>query len=155
MEYSYRKELHGTIDLLEQKVIDYEIIPINKNLLNDVKSYDNCEMLLERMDNSWEKEKFFEMSVGYVAVKDKKMIGIIFGSARYLDYVAIDIEVDKKYRRMGIAENLTKYFLKECQLKKLIAQWDCVESNIPSQKLAEKCGFILFKKRPYYWFDIG
>lgn len=155
MEYSYRYEQDNTIDLSEDKEKDYTIIAINRILLDDVNSYDNCEMLLDRMNNSWEKEAFVKMSLGFVAVKDNKMIGIIFGSAKYLDYLAIDIEVGKEYRRKGIAEKLTKYFIEECQNKRLIAQWDCVESNIASQKLAEKTGFTLFKKRPYYWFDIN
>ncbi len=36
----------------------------------------------------------------------------------------------------------------------IIVQWDHVESNMASARLAKKCGFVLFKKRPYYWFKI-
>ena len=87
--------------------------------------------------------------------KAGRIVGIIFGSARYENIIAVDIEVEETYRRRGIAAFLTEHMLSSCSEENLTVQWDCVESNTASRLVAEKCGFHLFKKRPYYWFGIS
>lgn len=87
--------------------------------------------------------------------KAGRIVGIIFGSARYENLIAVDIEVEETYRRRGIAAFLTEHMLSSCSEENLTVQWDCVESNTASRMAAEKCGFHLFKKRPYYWFGIS
>lgn len=86
------------------------------------------------------------------AVDGDEIIGIIMGTGRYEKYLAIDIWVKENRRREGIAAAMAKDFLVECGERGICAQWDCVESNIASRRLAEGLGFQLFKKRPYHWF---
>ncbi|HKL41920.1 MAG TPA: GNAT family N-acetyltransferase, partial [Clostridia bacterium] len=66
----------------------------------------------------------------------------------------IDIETHADHRKKGIAMTLTQYFINECIQRKLIPQWNCVDSNIASRKTAESLGFKLLKKKPYYWFKL-
>ena len=99
-------------------------------------------------------EDFFEKSFSFVAVKDNKIVGIIFGSGRYEKCIPIDIEVLEEHRKKGIARALTIAFVMHCMKDDLVPHWDCVESNKASIHLAESAGFTKIKERPFYWFDI-
>lgn len=100
------------------------------------------------MDDFWEK------SLSFIAVKDKEIVGIIFGSGRYERYIPIDIEVLEAHRKRGIAKALTSVFVNRCVQCDLVPHWDCVESNTESIRLAESVGLKKIKERPFYWFDI-
>lgn len=154
MELSYRYLKQSRLENIDTAQEQYMILPITEMLLNDLNTYENDRLLRDRFFQSWELHSFAANSLGFVAVHEKSIVGVILGTGRYKDYLAIDIEVEKKFRRMGIAKNLSKCFISECQKNHIIPQWDCVESNVASQKLAQKAGFELFKKRPYYWFEI-
>lgn len=155
MEYSYRRSEKATLDGALPD--GYELREVNEAFLKELShgEYANTEMLTDRLHYSWKSEKgFLEHSKAFVVLKTGRIVGIIFGSARYENIIAVDIEVEEKERRRGIAAFLTKHMLNSCSEENLIVQWDCVESNTASRLTAEKCGFRLFKKRPYYWFRI-
>ena len=61
----------------------------------------------------------------------------------------ISVKLDK-----GLAFTLTHYFVNECIDNGLIVQWDCMDSNIVSQRIAKKANFQLLKKDTVYWFEI-
>ncbi|MBQ6806378.1 MAG: GNAT family N-acetyltransferase [Lachnospiraceae bacterium] len=92
--------------------------------------------------------------MSFIAVKDKEIVGIIFGSGRYEKYIPIDVEVLEGHRKRGVAKALACAFVKHCMECDLVPHWDCVESNKGSICLAESVGFIKIKERPFYWFDI-
>ncbi len=147
MEYSYRRE----------KSYD-EIGELPKNISiceMDGLAYADADMLRNRMQESWNtKEDFLKYSKSYVAVCQDKVIGVIFGSARYENVITIDIEVDEVYRKKGIGAVLAKTMVNQCAKEGLVLQWDCIESNIPSRNLVSALGFKPLKSRPYYWFKI-
>ena len=68
--------------------------------------------------------------------KAGRIVGIIFGSARYENIIAVDIEVEETYRRRGIAAFLTEHMLSSWSEENLTVQWDCVESNTASRMAA-------------------
>lgn len=151
-EYSYRKSDNSVVNAV---MPSYTFLEVNRLFLKKIDIYINADMLLERLNNSWYcQEDFFRYSKCFVAIQGKEIVGIIFGSARFLNIIDVDIEVLKGHRGKGIATTLTSYFVDACISNGWIVQWDCVESNIRSRAVAEKCGFQLFKKRPYYWFDL-
>ena len=154
-EYSYRNNCLIEEDIWIQD--DYKILEVDARFLEQVRegSIENSEMLTERLVNSWHDEAtFLKESEACVAMHGNRMVGIIFGSGRYKEYIVVDIEVESEHRKQGIATKLTQFFIRKCVERKLIVQWDHVESNTASKALALKCGFKLFKVRPYYWFDI-
>lgn len=151
-EYSYRK-----LDKCNYSYTlpSYKILEVDRSFLEKRENYENEDMLFERLHNSWHcHEDFLKYSKCFVALQGVKIIGIIFGSARFLDIIDVDIEVLEDHRNKGIATALTAEFVNACTRIGCIVQWDCVESNVKSQVIAEKCGFQLFKKRPFYWFDL-
>lgn len=154
-EYSYR--IDTGIETSSTVPDIYQIVEVDKNFLGQLRerAIMGSHILLERIDNSWDDEEaFLKNSLAYVTLHQKSIVGVIFGSARYDKYVDIDIETCKEHRNKGIASGMTNAFVNKCIEKGYVAQWDCVDSNTASKALAEKCGFKMFKVRPYYWFDI-
>lgn len=151
-EYSYRKSDNCSYNVT---LPSYIFLEVDRCFLNMADNYENVDMLLERLNHSWYcQENFLQQSKCFIALQGKKIIGIIFGSARFSNIIGVDIEVLEEHRKKGIATALTAHFVNACVRMGCIVQWDCIESNVKSQKVAEKCGFHLFKKRPYYWFDL-
>lgn len=79
---------------------------------------------------------------------------MIVGTARYNNILAIDIETEEKFRHKGLGYCLTIEFVNECVKRGLIAQWDCMESNLASRNLAKKANFEMLRESEVYWFDI-
>lgn len=152
-EYFYRKCDANEI----QKIDHYNIVQVAQEFIRQLQAgkYDNPEFLSERLLESWGTyERFFSKSVAYVATIETSIVAVIVGTARYQDVIPIDIETKEEYRKKGLASILTQYFVKECVDIGLVAQWNCVDSNIASRKTAEKAGFKFMNKKPYYWFGI-
>ncbi|MGN0395852.1 MAG: GNAT family N-acetyltransferase [Coprococcus sp.] len=151
LEYSYEMYEKTNVEIAVPG--GYQVELVTEQTLH--KGYENELMLTKRLEECWNSlDDFFEKSFSFIAVKDKKIIGIIFGSGRYEKYIPIDIEVLGEHRKKGIAKALTIAFVKHCMKCNLVPHWDCVESNKASIHLAESVGFTKIKERPFYWFDI-
>lgn len=151
LEYSY--EIYEKTNVEIAVPGGYRVELVTEQTLH--KGYGNEVMLTKRLEECRNSsEDFFEKSLSFIAVKDKRIVGIIFGSARYEKYVPINIEVLKEHRKKGIAKALTIAFVEHCTKCDLVPHWDCVESNMGSIHLAESVGFTKIKERPFYWFDI-
>lgn len=154
-EFSYRKT---------ERIISSHSLPggfaiqkVNNDFLNKVfkGDYDNKEFLVNRILESWEKiDDFSDRSLAFCITYLKRIVAVIVGTARYKNLLAIDIETEEEFRHKGLGYCLTVEFVNECMIRGLIPQWDCMESNLASRKLAEKAGFKAFKENNVYWFDI-
>lgn len=136
---------------------DVKIYQVDDNMINLMKNgtMQNADIFLERYFNSWEdKESFLNNSAAFIAVHEDSIVGTIFGSSSYEKAVAIDIEVDEKYRRKKIAKRLTEEMLNNLIDRGFVLQWDCVESNTISYKAAQSMGFEQIRERLYDWFEI-
>ncbi len=151
LEYTFRKSTKITDSYYLPE--EYRIVEVDKDLVS--KEYENLDMILDRIVYSWHSfDDFYANSLAYIAVIDNEIVGVCFGSASYNNYLAVDIEVAKEHRKKNLATNLVKEFVNKSILLSKIAHWDCVESNVPSIKLAEKCDFSLIRQKPYYWFKL-
>lgn len=152
-EYFYRKYDSDRI----QEIDHYNIVRVDSEFIRGFHTgkYDNQEFLSKRILESWgEYGNFFEKSIAYVATYEKSIVGVIVGTARYQNIIPIDIEIKVEHRKKGLAYSLTQFFVNECVDRSIVAQWNCVDSNIGSRKAVEKAGFKFMKKKPYYWFGI-
>ncbi len=155
MELSYRIPDYNIIS--DVQVTGYDIVKVDREFLNRIeeKCYHNYESIVERIRESWQgNEDFLLKSSAFVAIKENEIVGVIFGSGRINDILAIDIEVEKEHRKKGLAKKLSYELIKDCAKNEIRLQWDCIESNKASIATAKSLGFQLFKKRPYYWFSI-
>jgi len=93
-------------------------------------------------------------SGAYCTILDNRIVAVLVGTASFNKVIAIDIETEEKHRKIGLAYAMAKEFIADCLKKGCIPQWDCVESNPSSYKLAEKLGFEKFHENTVYWFNI-
>ena len=115
----------------------------------------NESFLTKRLLESWGNfDNFEKKSVGFCIIYLDSIVAVIIGTARYKNIISIDIETDDAMKHKGFGYFLTIEFVNECIQRGIIAQWDCVESNPISRKLAEKAGFKLFKENEVFWFNI-
>ncbi|ROR27151.1 GNAT acetyltransferase-like protein [Mobilisporobacter senegalensis] len=136
---------------------EYKIIKVNENFIQllELGAYENKDLLDKRLLESWGSyHNFLNKSIAFAALYQNKIVAIIIGTARFNNIIPIDIETEENHRKKGLATALAQYFVNECINNHLVPQWNCVESNIPSKKTAQKAGFTLLKKKPYYWFEI-
>ena len=165
-EYSFRNRHDNNklkYSLLENNIIKYSL-PDNY-ILQKIDSefwskvmngdFENESFITERLLESWGSiDNFCDKSVGFCITYLDCLAAVILGTARFKNIVPIDMGTKDEFKNKGLGYFLTIEFVNECIKKGLIAQWDCVESNPISYKLAEKAGFELFKVNDVYWFKI-
>jgi RimJ/RimL family protein N-acetyltransferase len=118
-------------------------------------SYQNAALLKDRLLESWGSlGRFEEKSLAYCITDADRIAAVIIGTASFHDIIPIDIEVEEEFRNQGFGYFLTIEFVNECMYRGLAPQWDCVESNPASKRLAEKAGFRLFRENEVYWFGL-
>lgn len=135
----------------------YEIFKVDIKILERLKSGDfyNHEFLSERLLESWGTyEGFINSSVAFIAVMGKRIVAVIIGTARFNNIIPVYIETEDNHRNKGLAFTLTHYLANECIDNGLIVQWDCMDTNIASQRIAKKANFEFLKKDRVYWFKI-
>ena len=69
----------------------------------------------------------------------------------YNDGIEINIKIDKKFRRKGIATALAAYLILKCMEKDIKVSWDA--ANLNSVGLAKKLGFRFYG--PYTVIEIN
>ena len=154
-EYSFRitkriNECYSLLDKFKMQRIDF-------NLWEKVSNghFKNESFLTKRLLESWGSfDNFKKKSVGFCITYFDRVVAVIIGTARYKNIIPIDIETADEFKQKGFGYSLTIEFVNECIQRGLIVQWDCVESNPVSRKLAEKAGFKLFKENEVFWFKI-
>ena len=154
-EYSFRR-----IYKYDENIIipdGYEIFKVDSKFLEKLKGgeFENKAFLTERLLMAWDMyEDYLKKSVAFVAVNKNRIVAVIVGTSRFKSVIPIDIETEPSHRKRGIAFALIRYFVNECIDNGYIAQWDCMDSNIASKRIAEKAGFQFFKKSTVFWFEI-
>lgn len=128
-------------DLLWNELIDGEL--------------ENGDFLKTRLLESWHSyDEFKDKSIAYCVLLDNRIVAVIVGTASYNNVIAIDIETEEEHRRRGLAYAMAIQFIDDCIKSGRTSQWDCVESNPNSYKMARKLGFEKIKENTVYWFDI-
>ncbi|MDD5936555.1 MAG: GNAT family N-acetyltransferase [Clostridiales bacterium] len=154
-EYSYRRNtMYDSLTPLQEEIM---IRTIDSDYIGKIKRhvFSNEEMFYERYIHSWKTEEdFLKYSKAMIAIKNERLVGIIFGSSNYENVITVDIEVEEALRGQGIATRLTQELVNCCAKENRSVQWDCTESNTISRNLVQKLAFTPLKKRPYYWFKI-
>ncbi|MDR7857842.1 GNAT family N-acetyltransferase [Tissierella sp.] len=154
-EYSFRKTEGISInyslpDGFHIQKVDYEFWEeINRG------HYKNADLITTRLLESWGSfDNFIAKSIAFCIVYSESIVSVILGTGRFRNIIPIDIETDDDFTHRGFGYYLTVEFVNECINKGLIPQWDCVESNPISKRLAEKAEFEFLRENKVYWFDI-
>lgn len=136
----------------------YESHKIDRNFINSIKDenkVNNPEFLIDYIVQFWGSVgNYLKLGYGYAAVAEKKIVSFGLTSFLYEETFSIGVETLEEHRRKGLASTLVNILSKELLSKGYKLWWDCMDSNIASQKTAESTGLVLDYKYKVFWFDI-
>ena len=102
----------------------------------------NLKILEERIESFWiSKELFQKNGYGYYVIIKNQVVSFCIAAYVTDTHVAFDIETLQKYRKEGLAIIVAYNCIAEALNRNLIPYWDCMDSNIASQKTALSVGF--------------
>lgn len=135
----------------------YELRKITKELWKRLKNHElgDPAFVIPRITESWYSfEEFEERSIGYCILHKDQVVSVIAGTCRDQNVLPIDIETRVEERGKGLGYAIGLAFIQDCFRRNLIPQWDCVESNPTSERLAMRLGFEKMRENIVYWFDL-
>ena len=87
-------------------------------------------------------DRFFEYGAGYAAVVNGQAVSCCYTSFAANDQLwALGVDTQDAHRRRGWARKVTEAMVRLCDDEGITMDWDCMATNVPSQRLAENCGF--------------
>ena len=99
----------------------------------------------------WDNEEdFLKNGMGFSLLYNKKLAATAFSSCKIDNILEIGIETDIEFRRKGFAEIVCCALIDYCIENNYKPIWSCRFKNTASYKLAEKVGFEVAYKKPYY-----
>ena len=142
-----RERLQAMIDALPEQ---YELKKI------DSKVYDLCKKVTDEdleylTDWFRSKKQFLELGLGYAVITDGKVVGGASTAFRFPEGIDIEIDVDRKHRRKGLASAAGARLILDCLERGWKPTWDA--ANMKSVHLAEKLGYTFDYK--YHCYDIS
>ncbi|MDR2571301.1 MAG: GNAT family N-acetyltransferase [Oscillospiraceae bacterium] len=135
---------------------EYSYIEITPDTLKDeINKLINVDILQNEINKAWYSiDVFLRNGKGFIAIKDNEICSFALTHFRYNNTFSIGVETFDPHKQKGLSSNLTKLLIKcLCEHKGNI-WWDCMESNIASQKTAQKAGLLFRYKYTVCWFDI-
>ncbi len=122
--------------------------------ITNAKAVSNPEFLIEYIEHFWGSiENYLNLGYGYGAVIDGEIVSFGITSFLYDKTFSLGVETLEQHRRKGLASSLTSILLRDLYSGSNNIWWDCMESNIPSQKTAEGVGLSFSHKYKVSWFN--
>lgn len=157
-QYVYRSDKNT---LTEEKIVLPESYCLHKidcslfaNLNNSLK-ITNQEFLIDYINQFWGSiENYLDLGTGFMITNDDKIVSFALSSGLYEKTVSVGVEIILSHRRKGLASIVVKTLLKELFAMNYNVWWDCMESNIASQKTVESAGLKIDHKYKVCWFDL-
>jgi RimJ/RimL family protein N-acetyltransferase len=136
-----------------KEITDFTLVEITTHLLEN-KEIQNPEFMTDYIASYWESlETFFEKGYGYIALtKENEVASIAIVTDVHEATRIIGVVTNETYRQKGLSSSLTTLLVNLLRVQKLHVWWDCMESNIASQKTAEKAGLVRSHSYDVYWF---
>lgn len=118
-----------------------EIKEITSDLLKDG-SIANISALKESIVSWWGTiDRFLDKGRGFTGILDQKVCGWSYSACLFESKVEIYIETIEEYRGKGLGTAIAYRFAEYCLDQKLEPQWETLDFNAPSLRIAEKIGF--------------
>lgn len=104
----------------------------------------------------WSSEgRFYEEGFGVLGVRASEIV--CFCTAEYVGrrFCGVGIETKPGEQRRGIATGAAARFVQEACRRGLTPCWECLGTNLPSIRVAEKTGFVLESEETYWIGYLG
>ncbi|WP_407056043.1 GNAT family N-acetyltransferase [Paenibacillus dendritiformis] len=155
-QYVYKSNFSNHKSLCLNNLVPYQAVEIDQAFALELMNGEmkNADFLLSYIEQYWGTlDHFLEKGYGYVALTaNKEVASLAISSSMYGSTHAIGVETLENYQRQGLSSSLVKLLLHKFNEKQIIAWWDCMESNIASQKTAEKAGLCKTDRYKINWF---
>ena len=134
----------------------YEILEINENSINEILvDMENYEELQSDIKKAWGSVPIFlEMGKGFVAIQKKIICSFASTHFLYKNTHSIGTKTFDTYKRNGLSSFLSMTLIDRLVNNGSEIWWDCMDSNIASQKTAEKVGLTFSHEYEIFWFDL-
>lgn len=93
---------------------------------------------------------FFSSGIGFTLFRDNLPVSTAFASFVIDQKLEIGIETVAAYRGFGYAARVCSRLIDYCLEHGYEPIWSCNSGNIGSRRLAQKLGFVEYKRIPYY-----
>jgi len=128
----------------------YRLQPIDADLLANTKlAY--LDNLLGELWQMWNcPQDFLTFAFGYCVLHEESIA--CWCTAEYVSEMkcGIGIETAEAHRRRGLATAAAVAVVRESLSRGLTPHWDCLATNLPSNRVAEKVGFTLQERYDIY-----
>lgn len=153
--YKSRPGIQNDIEYVLPK--HYTLYKIDESFISSVrndKKVSNPEFLIDYIEQFWGSIcDYLKLGFGFAAVNADQIVSFSITSFLYNETYSIGVETQEQHRRKGIAGALTKCLLNMLYEKGYKVWWDCMESNIASQKTAEGASLVLDHTYKVCWFN--
>lgn len=131
---------------------EYSVVQITNELLAN-ESIQNLVFLESEILEFWENTSdFFKKGFGFCALHNNQVVSVCLTGFRYKNFHGIDIVTIESYRGKKLAQWVACTYLDYCFDNGYIPYWDCSESNVSSNAVAQKLGFKKeFSYKGYYF----
>ncbi|MCH4889464.1 GNAT family N-acetyltransferase [Acidaminobacter sp. JC074] len=130
---------------------DIEIIGISESSFK----YENASFI-ESPTKSWwgDINVYLKEDLGFVALKDNKIIGRCLLDGKVGNYMGIGIAVEENYRKKSIASALAIKMVNAIHRLGYKVYWECTDNNYGSMALTKKCHLKKIQAYNLYWFEV-
>lgn len=136
----------------------YCLHQIDRSFISSIKNGEmvsNPEFLIDYIEQFWGSvENYLNYGYGYGAIDEGKIVSFAITSFLYNTTFTIGVETLEQHRRKGLASTLVNILLKELYSKGYNIWWDCMDSNIASQRTTKSTGLIFYHKYKVCWFNL-
>jgi GNAT superfamily N-acetyltransferase len=87
-------------------------------------------------------------------VNDGEVVSLCYAAAISEGLAEVDVVTDEAFRARGLAQLVSRAFVRECLRREITPTWDCFAYNTSSIRLATKLGFREVARYPFYSFNI-
>ncbi|MCR8644779.1 GNAT family N-acetyltransferase [Paenibacillus sp. N1-5-1-14] len=134
----------------------FRALAVNEALFTEIHmgAYKNADFLIKYVEQYWGTiNNFLQNGYGYIALTvDNQIASMAISSAKFHSTHTIGVETLQPYKKQGLSSSLVQLLLNTFNENQITAWWDCMESNIASQKTAEKAGLIQTLRYKVNWF---
>ncbi|MGZ9586442.1 GNAT family N-acetyltransferase [Paenibacillus marinisediminis] len=155
-QYVYKSNMNTSEVLCTDNLEPYRAVEIDEALFLKLNKGEmkNADFLINYVEQYWGTiNDYLGKGYGYAALtKQNEIVSIAVSSFKFHSTHAIGVETLEHYQRQGLSSSLVKLLLQKFNENHIAAWWDCMESNMASQKTAEKAGLYKALRYKINWF---
>ena len=155
-QYVYKLPHKDSINLKISRPLGYDVFEINNSFVNnELMMMENRDVIFTKIEKTWAcMDKFIEYGKGFVATQNNKICGFSKTGTLYKNVYSIGVETFEPHRQKGLSSFLSMSLISNIVNQGASVWWDCMESNIASQRTAQKVGLTFDHEYEIFWFDI-